>query len=60
VVKPEWGQRTADKLREWGYTVDLKMYKGMGHSASDEEIADLERYLESRLPKPESITKGAL
>lgn len=26
VVRYEWGSRTAEKLREWGYSVDFKTY----------------------------------
>jgi predicted esterase len=26
LVRPEWGRKTADILKEWGWKVDLKMY----------------------------------
>lgn len=26
LVRPQWGIKTADILKEWGYKVDLKMY----------------------------------
>jgi predicted esterase len=27
LVKPEWGKKTSDILKEWGWKVDLKIYK---------------------------------
>ncbi|EOD52397.1 acyl-protein thioesterase 1 [Neofusicoccum parvum] len=50
VVRYEWGQRTASKLKEWGWKVDFKTYQGLPHSADPEEIDDLEAYLRERLP----------
>ncbi|KAK5175263.1 uncharacterized protein LTR77_000400 [Saxophila tyrrhenica] len=50
LVKAQWGRQTADKLKEWGWNVDLKMYKGLGHNASPQELGDLERYLLERIP----------
>ncbi|KAH7065036.1 Phospholipase/carboxylesterase/thioesterase [Macrophomina phaseolina] len=50
VVRYEWGQRTASKLKEWGWKVDFKTYQGLLHSADPEEIDDLEAYLRDRLP----------
>lgn len=53
LVKYEWGVGTAEKLKEWGWSVDLKSYKGLPHSASPEEIDDLERWLKQRIPDQE-------
>lgn len=50
VVKYQWGQKTADKLKEWGWTVDFKTYKGLPHSADPQEIDDLEAYIKARIP----------
>lgn len=50
VVKYEWGIMTAEKLRDWGWNVDFKTYGGMPHSACPEEIDDLEKYFNSRIP----------
>ncbi|KAK3690604.1 hypothetical protein LTR37_019100 [Vermiconidia calcicola] len=50
LIKVEWGQMTADKLKGWGWDVDFKTYRGLQHSASPEEIDDLERYLKERIP----------
>lgn len=50
VVKYEWGQMTAAKLKEWGWNVDLHSYPGLPHSAAPEEIDDLEKYLKGRIP----------
>ncbi|KAI9817468.1 MAG: hypothetical protein M1827_001078 [Pycnora praestabilis] len=58
LVKPEWGRRTAEALKEWGWTVDLKMYPGLAHSADPKEIDDLEAYLMARLPPTGGETKA--
>ncbi|KAF2458244.1 acyl-protein thioesterase 1 [Lineolata rhizophorae] len=50
VVKHDWGQSTAHKLKEWGYKVDFQTYDGMPHSACPEEIDQLEKYLNERIP----------
>ncbi|KAK5111803.1 hypothetical protein LTR62_004723 [Meristemomyces frigidus] len=50
VVKYQWGQLTAEKLREWGWNVEFKTYRGLPHSAAPEEIGDLEKWLEGRIP----------
>lgn len=50
LVKIQWGQSTAEKLRGWGWDVNFKTYKNLPHSASDEEINDLEKYLKERIP----------
>lgn len=50
VVKHEWGQKTADKLKEWGWNVDFNTYKGLPHSADEAEIDHLEAYLKERIP----------
>ncbi|RAL65922.1 hypothetical protein DID88_005584 [Monilinia fructigena] len=50
LVKPEWGRKTAEILREEGYDVELSMYPGLEHSADLSEIDDLEKYLNNRIP----------
>ncbi|KAK0650179.1 Acyl-protein thioesterase 1 [Lasiodiplodia hormozganensis] len=50
VVRYDWGQRTASKLKEWGWKVDFKTYQGLPHSADPEEIEDLDAYLRERIP----------
>ena len=50
LVKYEWGKKTAEKLKEWGWTVDLKSYPNLAHSADPKEIDDLEAYIQRRLP----------
>jgi len=50
VVKTKWGVQTAELMKEWGYNVNLKMYRGLAHSATPEEIDDLEAYIKERLP----------
>ena len=49
LVKLEWGQRTAEALKGLGWKVDMRVYKGLGHSADPKEMDDLERWLEERL-----------
>ena len=50
VVRYEWGQQTASILKEMGWKVDFRTYKGLGHSADPREIDELENYLRDRLP----------
>ena len=50
MVKHEWGSETSKILREMGWMVDFRTYKGLAHSADPKEIDDLEKYLEQRLP----------
>ncbi|KXS12010.1 putative acyl-protein thioesterase [Gonapodya prolifera JEL478] len=45
VVLMRHGKTTYDALVGWGYKVTWKEYDGMGHSASEEEVADLARFL---------------
>ncbi|RMZ16689.1 hypothetical protein D0860_00842 [Hortaea werneckii] len=51
IVRYEWGQQTAAKLREWGWKVDFRTYLGLVHSAAPQEIDDLEKYLMERIPE---------
>ncbi|RMY88149.1 hypothetical protein D0864_06702 [Hortaea werneckii] len=51
IVRYEWGQQTAAKLREWGWKVDFRTYPGLVHSAAPQEIDDLEKYLMERIPE---------
>ncbi|KAF4304083.1 hypothetical protein SLS57_012147 [Botryosphaeria dothidea] len=60
VVRYEWGQRTASKLKEWGWKIDFKTYQGLPHSADPEEIDDLEAYLKERLPPLGDEASGSL
>jgi hypothetical protein len=41
---------TADKLKEWGWSVDFKTYAGLPHSAAPQEIDDLEAYIKKQIP----------
>ena len=50
LVKYQWGVKTADVLKGWGWSVDLKTYKNLAHSADPKEIDDLEKYIQERLP----------
>lgn len=50
LVRWDWGQQTAEILRDMGCKVDFRTYKGLGHSADPKEIDELEAYLRDRLP----------
>jgi len=50
LIRPEWGRKTAQELKKLGYAVDLKIYPGLQHSATPEEIDDVEKYLNERIP----------
>jgi len=50
LVKPEWAEQTSKILKDWGYKVNLKMYRDLAHSADPDEIDDLENYLNERIP----------
>ncbi len=46
VVFPEWGQRSCDKLREWGFAPGFHEYP-IDHSISLDEINDISQWLTS-------------
>lgn len=50
VVQYQWGQKTAEKLKEWGHDVDFQTYKDLPHSADPQEIDDLEKFLNKVVP----------
>ncbi|KAI9809300.1 MAG: hypothetical protein M1825_002591 [Sarcosagium campestre] len=51
LVKCQWGRLTAEKLREFGVeNVQFNEYPNLEHSASEEELSQLEDWLEKRLP----------
>ncbi|KAI9670927.1 MAG: hypothetical protein M1817_003812 [Caeruleum heppii] len=50
LVRCEWGRMTAEALRGWGFDVEMKTYPRLPHSASPEEIEDLAKFLETRIP----------
>ena len=41
---------TADILKKEGWDVELKMYPGLEHSADPDEIDDVEKFLNERIP----------
>ncbi|KAI9716772.1 MAG: hypothetical protein M1812_005112 [Candelaria pacifica] len=57
LVKHTWGQKTAEALKEWGWNVDFKTYRGLAHSADPKEIDDVEAYIAARLPPLEETSK---
>ncbi|KAL9126013.1 MAG: hypothetical protein Q9217_004864 [Psora testacea] len=50
LVQYQWGLQTEEALKEMGWKVNFRTYKGLAHSADPKEIDDLEKYLEERLP----------
>eukprot|EP00123_Amoebidium_parasiticum_P000384 comp10940_c0_seq1/m.5517 comp10940_c0_seq1/g.5517 ORF comp10940_c0_seq1/g.5517 comp10940_c0_seq1/m.5517 type:complete len:218 (-) comp10940_c0_seq1:208-861(-) len=50
VVPYQWGKMSAEKLKEFGLDITFKTYPGMGHSACDEEIEDLQEFVTKILP----------
>jgi len=59
LVKYQWGKQTADILKGWGWSVDLKTYPNLAHSADPKEIDDLEAYIQQRLPPTNGDSSGA-
>ena len=51
LVKPDWGRRTAEELKKEGWSVEMKFYRGMEHSACPEEVDDVEKFLNERIPE---------
>ncbi|KAI9804986.1 MAG: hypothetical protein M1833_006289 [Piccolia ochrophora] len=65
LVRCEWGRETAGRLRAWGWGVDWNEYRyedsdpaSRQHSADAQELADLEQWLEKRLPAVEGSGGG--
>ncbi|KAL1960489.1 hypothetical protein VTO42DRAFT_7788 [Malbranchea cinnamomea] len=58
VVKYEFGQKSADALKEMGAAVEFHTYQGMTHSADPDEIDDLEKFLEKVIPAQGETTAG--
>ena len=53
LVQYKWGEDTARELKNLGFSVHLRTYKGLAHSADPKEIDDLEKFLDERLPSIE-------
>ncbi|KAG0651691.1 Acyl-thioesterase 1 [Hyphodiscus hymeniophilus] len=50
LIKPQWGRMTAEILKKEGWSVELKMYPGLEHSADPDEIDDVEKFLDETIP----------
>lgn len=48
-VLPQWGKLSADLLKKEGYQVELKTYRGLKHSADQDEIDDVEKFLNEKI-----------
>ncbi|KAI1176446.1 phospholipase/Carboxylesterase [Nemania sp. FL0916] len=53
VVPTGFGQLSFEVLKKQNFSVTMKMYPGMAHSACAEELAEVEAFLQSRLPPQE-------
>jgi predicted esterase len=45
VVQFAYGSKSADLIKSKGYNVEFHSYKGVVHTASDEEISDVAKFL---------------
>jgi len=50
VVRYVWGEKTRDALKELGHPVEWHSYPNLDHSADPQELLDLEKWLEKRIP----------
>ncbi|KAJ2784777.1 hypothetical protein H4R18_000904 [Coemansia javaensis] len=55
VVLYQYGEMTAEALRQSGYAVDFHSYRHMGHSSCDEELRDLLAFLTKCLPEQDKF-----
>ncbi|KAI1815410.1 acyl-protein thioesterase-1-like protein [Poronia punctata] len=53
VVPTPFGKMSYEALKKLNYPVTMKLYNGMGHSACQEELDDVETFLLTRLPQGE-------
>ncbi len=49
VVAHKWGQASADRLETLGFKVDFNSYPRLGHSTSNEELAQVLSFIKARL-----------
>lgn len=49
VVAHAYGKESFDLLKSMGYFITMQDYPGMGHSACDQELQDMTRFIKSRL-----------
>ena len=54
LVKPEWGRRSFETIKAMGLPIAMKTYPGLVHSAAEEEIEDLEKWLMERVGAADS------
>ncbi|CAG9862089.1 unnamed protein product [Phyllotreta striolata] len=50
VVPYKWGQMTASILKTMLKDVEFKSYRGLSHSSSEEELADIKQFIHKHLP----------
>ncbi|KAJ3104361.1 hypothetical protein HDU97_009334 [Phlyctochytrium planicorne] len=52
VVEFKWGEMSYEKLKAMGRDVTFKSYRGMGHSASEDELLHIGDFLRKDAPPP--------
>jgi len=50
VVNPKFGEMSYKVMKDLGFDVTFEKYEGMGHNASEEELADVRRWIKTRIP----------
>lgn len=51
IVPTQFGQKSAQRLKELGIEVTFKTYSNMAHSASQQEMSDVDRFVERLIPR---------
>ncbi|KAI9343460.1 Phospholipase/carboxylesterase/thioesterase [Zopfochytrium polystomum] len=51
VVAYHWGKSSAEKMKELGRQTTFKTYRGLGHSANDQELSDVLKFLKEVIPE---------
>ncbi|KAG8528692.1 uncharacterized protein KY384_006379 [Bacidia gigantensis] len=57
LVQYKWGADTAEVLKQLGWKVDFKSYKGLQHSADPQEIDDLENVEQTPFAREERAVR---
>ncbi|KAI8367185.1 Phospholipase/carboxylesterase/thioesterase [Choanephora cucurbitarum] len=50
VVRYEYGQESANRLKSLGYPISFKTYPGLVHSANEQELADIAQFIKKVIP----------
>lgn len=58
-MKYVWGEKSKDLLVEMGLNVSWKSYNDLEHSATPEEINDMEKWIDERLKATASKVRSS-